>query len=560
MKQQKTKKRLFRQLKVDIIGVTLVLSIAPLIFLGGVIYYQFANVSVQQCKDQLRQLSRSQSNAVDVFLRERTNILTTIVNTHTYSELAQQQNLAHLFETLVQNSQGLGLIDLGVIDNNGEQLAYVGPFALKGLNYYQQSWFSAVMSKGRYVSDVYLGYRQLPHFIIAVRAHNSSRPWVLRATIDSDVFNSLVRTAHVGESGDAYIVNKEGTFQTQPRFNGKLLEKANLDINKFAQDTTVLENKKQNGDTGYYAGSWLKNNQWLFITSQEKIEQAGGIVDARNMEIIIVATGCLAIILATIFITHATVSRLEEADREMDKLNAQLIQSDKLAALGKMAAGIAHEINNPLAVIGEKAGWMKDLLADEEFQHSPAFQEYRTSVDKIEEHVERARKITHNMLGFARRMEPRLDDVDINRTIDQVIDFLENHARTNNIEIQTDFQDNIPVIASDQSQLQQVFLNLLTNAIDAIEKNGLIEIKTHQRNNLIEVTVKDDGPGIPKEQQNRIFDPFFTTKISGKGTGLGLSVSHSIIEKMGGSITFESNEKKGTTFTVTLPVVLPDKK
>jgi two-component system NtrC family sensor kinase len=164
------------------------------------------------------------------------------------------------------------------------------------------------------------------------------------------------------------------------------------------------------------------------------------------------------------------------------------------------------------------------------------------------------------MLGFARRMEPRLDDVDINHTIDQVIDFLENHARTNNIEIQTDFQDNIPVIASDQSQLQQVFLNLITNAIDAIEKNGCIEIATRQKENTIEVMIKDDGPGIPKEHQNRIFDPFYTTKTSGKGTGLGLSVSHSIIEKMGGSITFESNQETGTIFYINLPIILPDTK
>jgi two-component system, NtrC family, sensor kinase len=153
-----------------------------------------------------------------------------------------------------------------------------------------------------------------------------------------------------------------------------------------------------------------------------------------------------------------------------------------------------------------------------------------------------------------------MDDVDINRTIDQVIDFLENHARTNNIEIQTDFQENIPVIANDQSQLQQVFLNLITNAIDAINKNGCIEIATRQKGSTIEVMIKDDGPGIPKEQQNRIFDPFYTTKTNGKGTGLGLSVSHSIIEKMGGSITFESNETKGTTFYVNLPVIIPDKK
>ena len=560
MSQEHSKETLFKRLKVNIIAVTLALSIAPLIFLCGFIYFQFADVAAQRVKDKLWQLSRSQSNAIDVFLRERTNILTTIVNTHSLEEMSRQEHLAQLFEVMIQNSQGLGLIDLGVINSKGEHLAYVGPYALKGLNYYQQPWFSAVMSRGRYVSDVYLGYRQLPHFIIAVRGHNNGHSWILRATIDSDVFNSLVRTAHTGESGDACIVNKEGIYQTQPRFHGKLLEKTKFDIKKFGEGTTVLENKKTDGKSEYYAGTWLRNTQWLFMTCQEKIEETGRLVEARNTAVIIVAVGCLAIILATISITHMTVRRLEEADEEMSRLNAQLIQSDKLAALGKMAAGIAHEINNPLAVIGENAGWMKDLLEDESFQESDNFKEYQAAVEKIENYVERARKITHNMLGFARRMEPHLDDVDLNQTIDQIIDFLENHARSNNIEIQTDFQENLPVIASDQSQLQQVLLNLINNAIDAIEKNGLIEIVTRQKENFLEIMVKDDGPGIPKEQQNRIFDPFYTTKTSGKGTGLGLSVSHSIIEKMGGTITFESNEIEGTSFYVRLPIILPEKK
>jgi len=560
MKQERSKKKLYRQLKGKIIIVTLFLSIAPLIFLGGVIYYQFAKVCEQRVKDQLWHLSRSRSNAIDVFLRERTNILTTIVNTHTLAELGQQENLARLFQIMVQQSQELGLLDLGVINDQGDHLAYVGPFALKGLNYYQQPWFSAVLSKGRYVSDVYLGYRQQPHFIIAVRGHHRGQSWILRATIDSDVFNSLARTAHIGESGDAYIVNKEGIYQTQPRFRGKLLNKANIDIKKFGEGSTALELTREDGKAAYFAGAWLKNNQWLFITSQEKIEEMGGLLDARNTEITVVAAGCFAIILATIFITHMTISRLEETDKTMDRLNAQLVQSDKLAALGKMASGIAHEINNPLAVIGENAGWMKDLLADEAFQQSENFMEYKKSIKTIEEHVERGRKITHNILGFARRMEPRLDDVDINQTIDQVIDFLENHARTNNIEIQTDLQENIPVIASDQSQMQQVFLNFITNAIDAIEKNGLIEIVTRRKGNTIEIIIKDDGPGIPKEQQNRIFDPFFTTKTSGKGAGLGLSVSHSIIEKMGGIITLDSNQKIGATFYINIPLILPGKK
>ncbi len=536
MAQKFKDKRIYNQLKGKIIGVTLLLSIAPLIFLSGVIYYQFFKVSEQQVKQQLWQLSRSRSDAIDVFLRERTNILATIVNTHTLTELSNQENLTRLFNILNQQSKGLGLVDLGVIDDKGDQLAYIGPFALKGLNYYQQPWFSAVLSRNRYVSDVFLGYRQLPHFIIAVRGQHIDHSWILRATIDSDVINSLVRTAHIGEHVDAYIINEEGSYQTQPRFYGKLLDKANINFQKFGEGISVLEITKQNGKVSYYAGTRLMNNRWLFIASQEKIEMAANLLDARNIEIAIVAAGCLAIILATIFITHMTVTRLEQTDKEMEELNSKLVQSDKLAALGKMASGIAHEINNPLAIIGESAGWMNDLLEDEAFKASDNFIEYKESIRKIEANVERAKEITHNMLGFARRMEPLIDDVDINQSIQQVVNMLIIHAKSNNIDIQTDFQENMPVIASDQSQLQQVLLNLMTNAIDAIKKDGLIEIATCQNNNSIEITIKDDGPGIPEKIQSKVFDPFYTTKTIGRGTGLGLSISYRIIEEMGGSI------------------------
>ena len=164
------------------------------------------------------------------------------------------------------------------------------------------------------------------------------------------------------------------------------------------------------------------------------------------------------------------------------------------------------------------------------------------------------------MLGFARRMEPRLDDVDVNAVLNQTIELVQNHALVNNIEIKKDFQDDLPIIASDQSQLQQVFMNLINNAIDAVEKDGVIEVKTRHDDSQIAVSIKDNGPGIAVEHQGRVFDPFFTTKETGKGTGLGLSISFSIIEKMGGVITLRSEPSKGATFTIKLPVVIPEKK
>jgi two-component system NtrC family sensor kinase len=150
--------------------------------------------------------------------------------------------------------------------------------------------------------------------------------------------------------------------------------------------------------------------------------------------------------------------------------------------------------------------------------------------------------------------------LDVNQTINQTVDILENFARGNNIDIQTDLAENLPIIAGDQAQLQQVVLNLMNNAIDAIGKDGIISVKSTAGKSEIRLTIADSGPGIPESLQKKIFDPFFTTKSSGKGTGLGLWISYTIIEKLGGSLSLRSQAGKGAEFTITMPIVRPEKK
>jgi len=552
------RKSIYQNLQRKIMLIILCVAIIPLVFLGETIYYRFASTYGEKIEDQIKYRSRSQSDAIEVFLRERTAILATIVDTHTFDYLKQQENLNRIFMVISRRTDGL--IDLGVIDSAGQHVAYAGPYNLKGLNYFQQPWFNEVMTKGKYISNVYMGYRQLPHFVIAVRGYSNGRGWILRATVDSDIFNKLVRTAQTGKSGDAYLINKTGIYQTAPRFSGKILGKSNLDLTLFGQGTTVAEKIKADGKTKHVAGTWLKNNEWLLVITQDVGDEKVGLLTTRNTEIIIIVFGCLAMIMTTFFTMRIIFKHLEEADKGISELNEQLIQSDKMAALGKMATGIAHEINNPLAIIGEKTGWMRDLLFDEEFKESENFKEYEQSVNKIEKHVERARKITHNMLGFARRMEHRLDDVEINNVLNQTLELLQSHAQTNNIEISKDFQSELPIIESDQSQLQQVFLNLINNAIDAVEKDGLIEVKTRKKDSQIVVAIKDNGPGIAEEHLKKVFDPFFTTKETGKGIGLGLSVSYNIIKKLGGTLKVESKISEGAVFSVKLPIKIPGKK
>ena len=538
--------------------ITLAVSFAPLFLLGATIYYQFARMYEDKIREQIRYRSGAQAEAVDLFLKERTAILSAMADTHSFQSIIKEKNLSKIFE--VMNLRAGAFVDLGVIDNAGQHLAYVGPYNLKGLNYYKQRWFAEVMSKGIYISDVYMGYRQLPHFIIAVCHRENQYSWILRATIDPNIFASIVKAAQVGKSGDAYIVNKDGIYQTRSRFHGDILSKSSLNTSQFGGKTMVTEQLVEDGKKVLFAGSWLKDSNWLLIISQNAAEEMAGLFATRNVEIAIIISGILAIILATLFTTRLALDRLRQADLRMNELNAQLVQSDKLAAVGKMATGVAHEINNPLAAIIQMTGWVKDLLGEDEFRRSENFKEFKDSLEKIEDHVERIRKVVHGMLGYARKMEPRSEDVDVNETLNQTIRLLQNYARINNIEIRTDLSPELPIIASDQAQLQQVFLNLISNAIDAIEKNGLVQVLSRLNESRIVVEIIDDGSGIPVDQQKKVFDPFFTTKLVGKGTGLGLWVSYNIIERMGGTITLSSEAGKGSTFVVEIPVVAPEKK
>lgn len=546
------------RLQRKIILITLLVALTPLIILGVTIYFQFTVMYKDKIEEQIKYRASTHAKSIDLFLKERTAILSVMADTHIFQELMDKNNLLRIFK--IMNTRAGAFVDLGVIDNKGLHRSYVGPYELTGLNYYKQRWFAEVMNKDVYISDVYMGYRQLPHFIIAVRRQEGLKSWILKATIDSDIFEGIVHLAQLGKTGDAYIVNKDGLFQTRPRFKGGVLSESNLDTSLFGGTTTVNKQTNDHGMKRLYAGSWLKNDKWLFVVSQDVSEEMSGLFAARNLELAMIILGILGIVLATVFTTRTVVNHLEEADIKMNELNAQLTHSDKLAALGKLSAGVAHEINNPLAVILQKTGWMEDLLAEEEFQQSKNFEEFKVSIKKIEEHVERARKVVHNMLGYVRKMEPCLEDVDINETINQTIAISKNFASINNIEIRTDLSTDLPIISGDQARFQQVFLNLISNAIDAIGKDGLIEVKSRKVHSRIDVSIMDNGPGITEEMQSKIFDSFISSKEQGKGTGLGLWVSYNIMERLGGTIILESKVGEGTIFTVQIPIVCLEKK
>ncbi len=544
----------YKKLWWDIILATLSFSVVPLFILGGVIYHQFSVSYTAKIKDNMKTLAENRASSIDLFLEERISQLTGLANTHSVAQLQNEEYLSRVFNIIQTRSRSF--LDLGIIDEDGNHLAYVGPYykTLKKVNYKDTAWFHEVLATGVHVSDVFLGFRKVPHFIIAVMVREKNRSWILRATIDADIIDNIVRAAWIGKKGDAFIINREDVLQTTPRFGGKVMEPPQAP--DFAAATgTAVEEMDLRGETFLYATSIIKLKKWVLVIREAPTEQLTPLLQARFLAALIALGGLGLIIIGAYFTTRAMMKELQRMDRKKAASDEMAIQSSKMAALGKMAAGIAHEINNPLAVIGEKAGWMKDLLGMEDVAGSENFQELLDAVNKIEYHVVRAKTVTHRLLGFARRMEPMVEGVNINEILDESIEFLKNEARYRNIEIQANYAPDLPLTTSDQAQLQQVFLNIINNGIDAIGKEGQIIINTRTtKNHEICIEINDNGPGIPKEVLQKIFDPFFTTKEVGKGTGLGLSISYSIIEKLGGRLMVASEIGKGTTFTIYLPV------
>ena len=235
-------------------------------------------------------------------------------------------------------------------------------------------------------------------------------------------------------------------------------------------------------------------------------------------------------------------------------LDERLLQSQKLAAIGELSAGIAHEINNPLAIIRQEAEWMAHLLQKLGGAHLKETEELQGSVHQIVQQVDRCTEIIRNLLDFARKRDPVIQAVEVNRVIEDMTMLVEKEARHNNISIVRQYDQDLPMIYSDAPQLRQVILNFLTNATHAIGKEGVITITTRLNNSeAVDIVISDTGRGIAEENLQKIFDPFFTTKPPGKGTGLGLSICHGIIQRLGGRIAVESQVGHGTTFTITLP-------
>ncbi len=530
--------------------------ILPLIMLSAYFHLQFHTTLKEAGKLNLTAIAESQRNTVDLFLQERLVNVFSLFHSSAFNLSPDEHQMQRLLQQLRQASDAF--IDVGFLNDKGIQAGYAGPYAyLQDKDYRDQQWFSQLIHSGQnyHISDIYHGFRNKLHFTIAARQIIDGKAYILRATLDPEKFYLFLATIQHSQSVESAIIDRHGRFQlADPRFHQTLGLSDYIPPQDSLSGANVIQRA---GESVLTAHAWLADVEWALLVYQPLRKAYAKLYRARQIMLAGSSLILAAVVGAIWFTTRTLIGKARENAERREDLHNQLLHVSKLASVGELATGVAHEINNPLAIILATTGVIKDMFNPEfKIGHSP--EEITAELDIIDQAVLRARGITRQLLDFGRKSSPRMVPSNVNVIVEEVLSGLrERTLALENVTVERDLQPDLPAIEVDPDQLRQVFFNLINNAGDAIDGAGTITVTTEAVNGNLRITIVDTGCGMTAEQTKNIFDPFYTTKEVGKGTGLGLSVSLGIIQSMGGRMEVQSMPGAGSAFTITLPLQTP---
>ena len=548
----------FRRIWELALVLTSIVTLLPLIIITA-IDYQFTQKSIES--ENLLRTLRVGSNAkraVSHFLHERFSALSYVVHSNSYESLKEQDNLTKILNNL--NESFGDFSDLGLINSKGVQSNYVGPYNLAGEDYSREDCFDEVAVRGHFVSEAFLGFRNSPHSVVSVR-HDLPRGsfFVLRTALETSLLGDLLGSFELDGRGDMFLINSQGVIQTPTLYHGKVFDRLPFPLPKYSDHTEVEESENGDGEKVLICSAYIPDSPFILIIIKNKDELMKPWRDARLKLIGFLLASITVILIALLGFSTYMVNIMYRLDQR--RLNAlhEMEYSNKLASIGRLAAGVAHEINNPLAVINEKAGLVKDLFTYA--KDSSADPRIIGLIDSIISSVDRCGTITKRLLGFARHMDSAVIKVQLGGIIKEVLGFLHKEAEYRAITVDLDIAGDIPEFESDRGKLQQIFLNIINNAFAAMEVGGrLIVVVRREGTDRVATTITDNGCGMAEADLTRIYEPFYSTKTKVGGTGLGLSITYGLIKELGGNIQVSSKLGEGTSFVVSLPLHSPKAK
>lgn len=534
-REERYKKMFVKQL------LTLTITyLAPIFFIIVFFQFQFGELEKEKSRQRLVFVSEKAAATTDLFLEERCVDLRSMIEEFDLLSSPSDRTTSRALASLRARDRAFG--GLALFDSSFTFVSGAGTFkinpndvknAVSNLNQLR------IVGPAFYTGKKLVGPDESSYATIGVRISHAKGPALIAALIDLTDLRRRIRTETADDEVSIALIDIENS--------DLLIADTDRDIsdleNNGTKEKTVGIDEVGNIEYGFSAS---KVAPWT-AAALSKHPRNGFIPDFKMLIV------GVAILVGAIVLVFVRANIAVKREREKDDYRMQLVHASKLVSVGEMAAGIAHEINNPLAIIASEAGLVKDLIdADKNKKIKP--DDLLGHIQNIREAAYRGRDITGKLLSFVRKSDFNLEKKKINEIISDLTEgFYSRKLSVSNIEFVKKLSDSDPDVFTDENRLRQVVVNMLNNAFDAIRPPGVITIETFEDKDNVHIRVTDTGEGIPKENLDKLFMPFFTTKEVGKGTGLGLSVSYGIVKNLGGDIKVQSELGKGAAFDIILP-------
>lgn len=494
----------------------------------------------------LEALVLSRKAKVEGFVEEKHRQLKFIVGTLSFDELSRAGVLEKLSRDMQQYG---GIVDLGLVDSDGRQVNYVGPYDLRGQSYRESSWFREVIRRGSFKSDVFLGRRGYPHVILAVRGSQGNKEFVLRATLDTDVLSSLLTGSQGLPGAEVFILNRAGEYQTRVP-DHRLMARSSLGPVAPHGGLRVVTAEHDIAPK-YVASAWLRDETWVLVVTHP----VPGLLDILKAEpgifwVILLLAGAVPLL-------AVLLARLR--DRQLRQLEAHhaaqlqtFTQHERMATVSRMASSVARELSAPLTSIQKQIVVLASRTEQAGLRSSTS--ELHDPLSVIGEQVRRAERVCEGLLQFSHCVRQEGSKfVDVEACLDKTLGFVE-QGEASKVRLVRHYAPDVPSIQSKSAQTQQVLLTLLNSALDAVGDQGEVHVHVVGSGHGVEIRIHDDGPGIPPEQLTRVFEPFSKGQTESAGTrDLELALCREMMQSLGGRIGVTSAPGEGTTCSLWFP-------
>jgi two-component system NtrC family sensor kinase len=550
------------KLRVNLIIILILISSVPLVLFAIVVYRKEADLVRKKVLSHLKSIVAQNSLMVDEFRLERMrdlSLLAATIEAHGGECDRIHLKLMYKDRTIYKH--------IFFADKEGRIRCKTGKGHLFERGLVNQAWFKAAAKGKPFMGELTSREGKDRYDLllsVPVRMANGTTIGVAGAIVDFDNIASIMKNTGIGQTGEIYILNKDGVFLTSTQVEeGRSGERMEPELFAgYFKEVGPNEYIDYRGKKVVRVFKKLSDSNWYLVGEQDATEVFKDVANLRNLFAGFVVLLIALITLIGYLISRKIVHLLKSAYEQKKELEIQVIQKDKLASMGLLTAGIAHELNTPLA----SALLYTQMLKEDARNTWPVALEKLSS---IEGEIKRGSKIVKNLLDFSRQSQTDTVTTDVNEVLGKLLDISEQLCSDRGIEIKRTFEKKLPLVKGNANILHQVFMNIVANAVDAMEKGGTLSVLTRHIASLHKtvIEIQDTGTGIPEELLGDVFDPFFTTKPSGEGTGLGLAISYSMVRKMGGNIRATSTcatensypyQPTGTTFTIELPALDDD--